>query len=479
MSQDKILIVDDDTHMRSALNLSLRKINKEGKIFSSAEDALSFIMLSAKVDKKQPFFLIISDLNLPGIDGIAFLQEIKKIENYKNIPFIIITAYGTIESAVSAMKLGATDYLLKPFNITDLERVIKNAEKISRFMTREIKNTEILTDSKDKTTLIYGSDKMKQIDSFINVTAATDATVLITGESGTGKEVVARRIHELSKRKGKFIGVNCSAIVPTLLESELFGYEKGAFTGATTKKIGKFELAHNGTILLDEIADMDKNLQSKILRTLQERVIDRVGGDEPVSVNARVIAATNRDIEKMISKGTFRDDLFYRINVLPIHLLPLRERKEDILPLVKYFMKKYAKKYFRNCSEITRDAIDYLISLNYPGNIRELENITERAVILSQNSEFLDVIDFTRLDGGINAPLNIFHDESMLSENRVVTDSSVESEMKILNIKDMEEKLIAAALKDTNGNRTKAAEKLGITARTLRNKLKEFTIKDY
>jgi len=294
------------------------------------------------------------------------LQEIKKIENYKNIPFIIITAYGTIESAVSAMKLGATDYLLKPFNITDLERVIKNAEKISRFMTREIKNTEILTDSKDKTTLIYGSDKMKQIDSFINVTAATDATVLITGESGTGKEVVARRIHELSKRKGKFIGVNCSAIVPTLLESELFGYEKGAFTGATTKKIGKFELAHNGTILLDEIADMDKNLQSKILRTLQERVIDRVGGDEPVSVNARVIAATNRDIEKMISKGTFRDDLFYRINVLPIHLLPLRERKEDILPLVKYFMKKYAKKYFRNCSEITRDAIDYLISLNLP-----------------------------------------------------------------------------------------------------------------
>lgn len=478
MLQDKILIVDDDMHMRSALNLSLKKINKEGKIFSSAEDALSFIALSAKADKEQPFFLIISDLNLPGMDGIAFLREMKKKEDYKKVPFIIITAYGTIESAVSAMKLGATDYLLKPFDITDFERVIKNAEKISRLMNKEIKNREVLSVDKNKPDFIYGSNKMKRIDSFIGITAATDATVLITGESGTGKEVVARRIHELSKRKGKFIGVNCSAIVPTLLESELFGYEKGAFTGAVARKIGKFELANNGTVLLDEIADMDNNLQSKILRTLQERVIDRVGGDEPVSVKVRVIAATNRDIEKMVSEGRFRDDLFYRINVLPIHLPPLRERKEDIPPLAKYFMEKYSKKYFRNCSEITRNALDYLASLHYPGNIRELENIIERAVILSQNGELLDVVDFTRFDGGISTPLNIFQNEADFSEERGATGSSIENETKILNIKDMEEKLIAAALKDTNGNRTKAAEKLGITARTLRNKLKEFTVKD-
>ena len=483
MAQDKILIVDDDQHMRSALNLSLKKISKEGEIFSSAEDALEFIDMTGKDNPESPFFLIVSDLNLPKMDGVAFLQEIKKRENYKNIPFVIITAYGTIESAVLAMKLGAADYLLKPFNITDFERVIKNAEKISHILTKDVKNIETLSYNGDKPAFIYKTDKMKQIDSFINIIAPSDATILIMGESGTGKEVVARRIHELSKRKGKFIGVNCSAIVPTLLESELFGHEKGAFTGAAARKPGKLELANNGTILLDEIADMDKNLQSKILRTLQEKTVDRVGGDEPVKVDVRVIAATNRDIEKMVSEGAFREDLFYRINVIPIHLPPLRERKEDIPLLAKYFMEKYSKKYYRNCIKISEDALNYLASLKYPGNIRELENIIERAVILAQKDEIIDIAHFGSFGlSGCSSSAAILNEVEIGDITNVSSAAAVigknESGITTLSIKEMEEKLIISALKETNGNRTKAAEKLGITARTLRNKLKELNLND-
>ena len=486
MAQDKILIVDDDRHMRSALDLSLKKINREGEIFSSAEDALKFIDAADKDDEENPFFLIVSDLNLPNMDGVAFLQEIKKRENYKNIPFVIITAYGTIESAVLAMKLGATDYLLKPFNIADFERAINNAEKISHFLTDKVKNGVKNVEPSpcggngDKPAFIYLADKMKQIDSFINVIAPSDATVLITGESGTGKEVAARRIHEISKRKGDFIGVNCAAVVPTLLESELFGHEKGAFTGAASRKIGKFELANHGTILLDEIADMDSNLQSKILRTLQEKIIDRVGGDKPVKIDVRIIAATNKDIKKMVSEGAFREDLFYRINVIPVHLPPLRERKEDIRPLAEYFIEKYSKKYYRNCSGITRDALDYLISLNYPGNIRELENLVERAVILAQDDKALNIAGFAREGNNLNtyASFKIFQNAAETAKGRGDTNNAVHDEIRTLNIKDAEEKLIIAALKETNGNRTRAAEKLGITARTLRNKLKELNLND-
>ncbi|MHB1697312.1 MAG: sigma-54-dependent transcriptional regulator [bacterium] len=502
--QDRILIVDDDPHMRSALSLSLKKTGMEGDIFASAEEALKSIDNNSAGN----YFLILSDLNLPGMDGVSFLNEIKKLDEFKFIPFVIITAYGTVESAVSAMKLGAADYLLKPFDITDFERIIKNAEKISAML--KIKGTGGHNDnSADKSDFIYESLKMKEIDSYINITAVTDATVMITGESGTGKEIVAKRIHSLSKRKGKFIGVNCSAIVPTLLESELFGHEKGAFTGAVSLKKGKFEQADGGTILLDEIAEMDKNLQAKILRVLQEKAIDRVGGNEPVAVNARVIAATNKEIEKTVSEGGFRDDLFYRLNVIRLHLPPLRERKEDILPLAKYFMRRYAKKYFRDCKKITREAQDYLLSLNYPGNIRELENIMERAVILAQKDEAIDIVHFR----GFNSALynsaaipaeagtrkSIEEPESTIPAPAVIpteagtqnitnvipapdvipAEAGIQNNFTTLSIKEMEEKLIAAALKETNGNRTKAAEKLGITSRTLRNKLKEYNLKGY
>ncbi|MHB1645724.1 MAG: sigma-54-dependent transcriptional regulator [bacterium] len=605
MLKEKIMIVDDDPYMRSALSLGLSKLNRKGEIFSSAEDALNYINKNSN-----DFFLIISDLNLSGMDGVSFLNEIKKIKDFKNTPFVIITAYGTIESAIIAIKNGAADYLLKPFSISDLENTIKNIEKIIyekrsfekngiNFIKNSAaydtdaddidindnnnddddsnKDTNVCLDNNIKNSInsinsttiinlknhknkiindkvnnfVFLSEKMKKIESFINIIAPTDATVLITGESGTGKEVVAKYLHNKSGRNGNFIAVNCSAIVPTLLESELFGHEKGAFTGASARKTGKFELANNGTILLDEIGDMDKNLQSKILRTLQEHYIDRVGGDSPVHINTRVIAATNKDLKKMVEEGTFREDLFYRLNVLPIELPPLRERKIDIKPLSVYFIKKYARKYYRDINIISEDALDYLMSLDYKGNVRELENIIERGVILAQNSDILNISHLSRLDilsgsynnnnnadnlsrlfeytcgqnnkksiiintidTGNTGNMNNANDDSLntigdnLNNNNdndndndkspdindVININSIDkyncniennladynkyNKMDILNIKEMEKKLIGEALKKTGGNKNKASELLGITSRTLRNKLKEFETED-
>ncbi len=527
---NKILIVDDDPHMRSALSLSLKKTGKEGDIFASAEDALNslsknLILGETALESEiypSPYFLILSDLNMPGMDGISFLKEIKKYPVFQSVPFVIITAYGTIESAVSAMKTGASDYMLKPFDISDFERIVKNAEKISYsdIFKRTVKDNADAVNFKDinSSNFIYRSAAMKRIDEYIKAVAAADATVLITGESGTGKEVAAKRIHELSGRKGRFVAVNCSAIVPTLLESELFGHEKGAFTGAVSLKKGKFEQADGGTIFLDEIAEMDKNLQAKILRALQEKTIDRVGGDEPVSVNARVVAATNKDIEKAVSEGNFRDDLFYRLNVIRLHMPPLRDRKEDIIALAEYFTSVYSKKYFRDVSGISEDARKYLLSLDFQGNIRELENIIERAVILAQKDKFLDVRHFgnfepafydgfnsngrnaggksdedkniadnTDISGTGDAITNVTDNNESDSfngsvsshevvENRTAGDILSGYAGRSLNIKEMEEKLILTALKETGGNKTKAAEKLGITSRTLRNKLKELGI---
>lgn len=542
---NKILIVDDDPHMRSALSLSLKKTRKEGDIFASAEEALSYIgenftsgdaPAAEPTINQSPYFLILSDLNMPGMDGISFLNEIKKYPVFQSVPFVIITAYGTIESAVSAMKTGASDYMLKPFDISDFERIVKNAEKFSssyNILKKPAKDNEYnkyAVKDINASNFIYRSDAMKRIDEYIKAVASADATVLITGESGTGKEVAAKRIHELSGRKGRFVAVNCSAIVPTLLESELFGHEKGAFTGAVSAKKGKFEQADNGTIFLDEIAEMDKNLQAKILRALQEKTIDRVGGDEPVSVNARVVAATNKDIEKAVSEGNFRDDLFYRLNVIRLHMPPLRDRKDDVTALAEYFTTVYSSKYFRDVSGISEDAKKYLLSLDFQGNIRELENIIERAVILAQKDKFLDVRHFGSFEpafyackgsyggnadggedksaagntseGGTGAIITNGADNnnidnknkdgkdaisesgtfngsvssSEIADNRTAADIFNGSGVRSLNIKEMEEKLIFAALKETGGNKTKAAEKLGITSRTLRNKLKELGI---
>ena len=478
---DRILIVDDDPHMRSALSLSLKKTGREGDIFASAEEALKFLDgldgTAAEAAEGGGYFLILSDLNLPGMDGISFLSEVKKRGAFKSIPFVIITAYGTVESAVSAMKSGAADYLLKPFDISDFEKMLKNAEKISAYETLKKNAAGADADADDKSGFICESAAMKKIGEYIKAVAGADATVLITGESGTGKEVAAKRIHNLSKRKGKFIGVNCSAIVSTLLESELFGHEKGAFTGAVSLKKGKFEQADGGTILLDEIAEMAQNLQAKILRVLQEKTIDRVGGDEPVPVNARVIAATNKDIEKAVAEGNFREDLFYRLNVIRLHLPPLRERKEDIIPLAKYFTSAYAKKYFREISGITEEGQNYLLSLSFPGNIRELENIIERAVILAQKDDYLDVRhfgSFARIDenGGAGNE-SAKSGGAGIGNGDKINSAPISDAVSTFNIKEMEEKLIIAALEETGGNRTKAAEKLGITSRTLRNKLKE------
>ncbi|MHB1696568.1 MAG: sigma 54-interacting transcriptional regulator [bacterium] len=315
---------------------------------------------------------------------------------------------------------------------------------------------------------IYKSESMAAIDSHIKIISPTGATVLLTGESGTGKEVIARRIHELSGRNGKFIAVNCSAIVSTLLESELFGHEKGAFTDAASRRIGKFEQASGGTILLDEIAEMDKYLQVKLLRVVQEMSMERVGGNEPIKIDARIIAATNKNIETAVKEGTFRGDLFYRLNVMRLHLPPLRDRREDILPLADSFLKLFCERYSREYKGIGGEFRRYLESLDYPGNIRELKNIIERVVVMSQKTGLPDISDLGDTLS-YQAPLGegCGNKADELKAGRMAG-----SEIKTLNIREMEKELVAAALKETSGNMTKAAEKLGITARTIRNKLK-------
>ena len=304
-----------------------------------------------------------------------------------------------------------------------------------------------LNDSRAPTGFIYKSESMRRINSLITVLAPTDATVLITGESGTGKEIAAKTIHKLSGRAGKLVAINCSAISPTLLESELFGYEKGAFTGASARKIGKLEYADGGTVFLDEIGDMDKTLQAKLLRVLQEKAVERVGGNGLIKLDIRIIAATNKDIESLTAVGSFRDDLYHRLNVVRLHLPPLRERKEDVLPMAQYFANLYSKKYNRPGFKIVQKFENYLMSLDYPGNVRELKNVMEKAVIFA-DMESMWVKDVSPRSGSV----------------------------KDYNLAMAEKRLVLSALESTGGSHTAAAEKLGVTVRTIHNKIKKYGI---
>ncbi len=416
--KERILIVDDDEKMRIALKEVLLR---QGYSVTLAEDGKK-----AKEELDRGFFdLVISDVRMPKMDGIDLLTYIK--ENMPLIPVVLITAYGSIDDAVSAMKRGAFDYIQKPFTIDALYGVVKRA----------------LAGGNGK--IVYESKKMKEVLLAAEKVAKSDVTVLVLGESGVGKELISRYIHERSSRRDKpFIPVNCASIPENLLESELFGFEKGAFTGATHRKAGKFELADKGTILLDEITEMDLRLQSKILRVLQEKEIEILGAKYPKKVDVRVIATSNRDVKRLVDEGKFREDLYYRLNVFPIVVPPLRERKEDIPPLVNHMIKKYSKGMD---VRIDDEAMEYLINREWKGNVRELENAIARACILSDYS----VIRLKHL---------------------------IEIEEKTPNmsgsLEEMETKMILETLKATKGNRTKAAKILGITARTLRNKIREY-----
>lgn len=379
----KILVIDDDEGIVYALR---QLFTRDGYEVATARSADSGLQLMS-VERPS---LVFMDINMPGMNGLDTLKKVK--EEYPGLPVIMITGFGTVETAVRAMQFGAFDYLTKPLDIRQLRKVVSEAltnlgyGSFSGDLVEPIK-----AEFTDNYELVGRSPQMQKIYKLIGSVSTTPniTPVLLLGESGTGKELVARAIHSYGANKNEpFVAVNCTAVPDTLLESELFGYEKGAFTGANERKLGKFEIARSGTIFLDEIADLPVLLQQKLLRVLQERQFERLGGNELVNVTARIIAATNKDISEEVNRGTFRKDLFYRLNVMVINLPPLRERKEDIQVLANYFLVKYSKRMGKKISGFSDDAMHMLTEYNYPGNVRELENIVERAVILSK----LDII---------------------------------------------------------------------------------------
>jgi len=422
-----VLIIDDEVDMALALSESLKRCDFDPVVYHNPVEVLA----SCNV---RDFSLIITDMRMPKMNGIEFLQVIRKRNIF--VPVIVITGFGTVENAVDAMKLGATDYIMKPFSFEALRQVIDR----------------ILPS--DYIDIVAVSSEMKNMLSVAREVAKSDITILLSGESGTGKEVMARFIHKNSLRADNpFIAINCAAISENLLESELFGHEKGAFTGAVDRRMGKFELANRGTLLLDEISEMDYSLQAKLLRAIQEREIDRIGGRLPIPVDVRVIATTNCDLLSEVKNGHFREDLYYRLNVFPLKLPPLRERRDDIIPMAEFFLMKLAVKMGKHFS-LSDELKSYLGALAWEGNARELENFIYRTAVIS--------------------PAEVLRPPAEgLSKNTAAGVSA-----KTGTIKDMERELIIETLRKTGGNRTKAAELLGKTVRTVRNKIKEHAIRD-
>jgi two-component system, NtrC family, response regulator AtoC len=450
-----ILIIDDEKHLRWAMKKALEK---QSYNILEAGDGTEGI----KIFKESNPDLVLLDLKMPGIDGMETLIELKKINN--QIPMIMITAHGTMESAVEAMKKGALDYISKPFDIEELKVVIEKALNIGsltqqiRYLKEEIQNTM-------GKPIIGNSAGLKDVLSIVQRVANTNATILINGESGTGKELIANIIHYNSNRKeGPYVKVNCGAIPESLIESELFGYEKGAFTGAAVRKIGKFERADKGTIFLDEIGELDLSMQVKLLRVLQEREIERIGGNQTISIDIRVVAATNRDLLKMVSEGNFREDLYYRLNVIPIKLPPLRERQGDIILLAEYFVEKYSREFGRANMIIDEEVKDYLWNYSWKGNIRELENVIERMILLSESNIITKSI----------LPREILKKEETQTNTIEISKFILPEEG--LSIEELEKELIVQALERSDYNQTKAAKLLGITRHTLIYRMEKYNI---
>ena len=432
----KILVVDDESEMRVALETTLKR---EGYQPVCVED------------------LIVSDVKMPKMDGVELLRAVKQ-HSPKTI-VIMMTAYGDIDNAVETMKVGAFDYLLKPFSaeilISSVNRAFMNEPDNHLRSTAITKPTVKIVPERE---IITCNPEMLKLLKFAENIAYSKSTVLIIGETGTGKELFAKLIHQCSPRANKsFIPINCAALPEGLLETEMFGHEKGAFTGADYRKEGKFELAHKGTLLLDEVTEMSLPLQAKLLRVLQEHEIDKVGGRESIPVDVRVIATSNRDIKKRIRENLFREDLYYRLNVIPLKISPLRERKEDIPLLAEHFLQKHRRENNKPVMSIDESTVSLLKKYNWPGNIRELANIMERAAILCTEETLLPAHlffeDDAEMDGdGSSKPLSNFRG----------------------TIHQMEKELILQTLEEQNGNKTRAAESLGISIRTLRNKLTEY-----
>ncbi len=446
----RILAVDDEESIREFLEIMLKK---EGYEVTTAADGA----IAVDIMKKRSFDMVISDLQMPNMTGMQLLKHVK--DSYPDLVFMIITAFGTTESAVEAMKIGAYDYITKPFKIDEVRLNIANALKSK---TLEVENRVLKKEMQKEfnfQNLVGNSEKMHQIYELVKRVSESPTNVLITGESGTGKEMVAKAIHMNGPLKNKpFVTINCGAIPENLMESEMFGHKKGSFTGAIVDKIGLFEVADEGTLFLDEVGELPLSIQVKLLRAIQEKVIRRVGAIDDQKIDVRIMAATNRDLEDMVSKGTFREDLFYRLNVIQIRMPSLRERTDDIPLLAKHFLQKYSNKMARAIMGISEEAMQVLKKYDYPGNVRELENIIERTVALEAGATILP----ESLPPFVNTPSG----RKLASSYEIeINDDGIDLEKIVGQI---EKELLIKAIHRTNGVKKKAAKLLGITFRSMR-----------
>jgi two-component system NtrC family response regulator len=454
MEKTKILIAEDEKIQREILEGFLKKEGFSIDTVANGRESLQKL-------EGEFFDIVLLDYKMPELDGLQTLRELRRL--YPDLPVVMMTAYGTVETAVASMKEGALDYLTKPIDLEELLLILQKVLERSNLI-RE--NKELKAQLKERYTfhnIVYGSPKMEEVMGLVARVAPSQATVLIRGESGTGKELIANAIHYASPRSKKpLVKVNCSAIPETLLESELFGHEKGAFTGAVQRRIGRFEEANGGTIFLDEIGDLSPGIQIKLLRILQEKEFQRLGSNHSLKIDVRVTTATHRNLEELIKEDRFREDLYYRLNVISIHLPPLRERREDIPLLIDYFLKKYSKENKKSVSDISKEANALLLRYPYPGNVRELENLIERAVVLCRG----EVITTQDLP---------FHLREEKSETLWISQKKEKNLPQ--SLEEIEKDLILKALHQHQGVQTKAAESLGISERVLRYKMKKYQIR--
>jgi DNA-binding NtrC family response regulator len=452
LTMPTILIVEDEAKMRRLLELNLAE---DGFNTLSAGDAEAGLKLLSQgtVD------LVVTDLKLPGMNGLEFLQSVKR--QNASLPVVVMTAFGTVETAVEAMKAGASDYVLKPFSLSEMRMVVRKELDVRDLREENRSLREALGKRYSHPNIVARSAKMQEVLATVDRVAPTNSTVLLGGESGVGKDLIARAIHEKSRRaSGPFVKINSTAIPENLLESELFGYEKGAFTGANTSKPGKFELADKGTLFLDEIGDVPPVTQVKLLRVLQEREFERLGGTKTVKVDVRLIAATNRDLREALEQGTFREDLYYRLNVVPLDIAPLRQRKEDIRDLVNLFITRFAGDSGKPVKSISPEAMQILVSYHWPGNVRELQNIIERACALAKGT----VLEAADIHLDLRPVKTSNGSGGFLPEG--------------MTLEHWEDEMIQEALRRASGNKSQAARLLGLSRNALRYRLSKIGIAD-